>query len=101
MTRMMDIKEFERDLKSAILARKKEETYKLLQYLSEAVRTDTIYVQWITQPVVLTEVKQMLIDNLSVIPRAMQVSSRLRSAPQVQKAIVFCMALENGVKHIL
>ena len=96
---MMTIEDFAVKLKAEIINKNKQEVYDLMGQLNENVKINNEYVRWITEPVNLTAVKQLLIDNLNVPPRAMML--RTRPSTRVQRAIMFSKALENGVKHIL
>ena len=95
----MDTNEFSTKLKETILTKDKQETMRMLTELKELVRTNVEFTGWITEPVNLTTIKQMLIDNLNVQPRAMQLKQR--PSTRRQRALMFSIALENGVKHIL
>jgi hypothetical protein len=83
-------------VKQAILEKDKQKTIELLENLKNSFATDEMAMQIITMPPVITELHQMLMDNLGVHPRAMQLRARVPN--RGRRATLFVQAMINGVK---
>jgi len=83
-------------VKSAILTKDREKTVEALTALQLALPNDEESIARIIMPVVITELHQMLIDNLGVHPRAMLLKARVPN--KNRRANLFVQAMINGVR---
>ena len=83
-------------LKECINLKNVEKTNEALATLLEVVRKDSEAVKHITEPVVISGLHRMLVDNFEVQPRAMLLKTRVSN--RVRRAILFVQAMQNGMK---
>lgn len=85
-------------LKECITLNNKEKTNEALATLLEVVRKDSEAVKQITEPVVISRLHRMLVDNFEVQPRAMLLKTRISN--RVRRGILFVQAMQNGMNRL-
>lgn len=87
MTTKVDI------LKEVILKKNKNQTLMVLESIETSL--DDELIAQITQPNVITELHDLLVEHLGVNPKAMKLGKRIPL--RKQRAILFLRAMKNGV----
>ena len=65
----------------------------------DAAGTDTDLAAEITNPTIITNLHELLIEHLEVVPRAMQLNRRFPNT--ATRAVMFAKAMRNGIQHTL
>ena len=76
-----------------------EKTLEAMDLIVDAVATDTDLAAELTDPTIITNLHKLLIEHLSVIPRAMQLNRRFPN--QVTRAVMFSRAMRNGISKTI
>jgi hypothetical protein len=90
MTTKIDI------LKEVIEKGSKNQTLMVLDNLIETL--DEFLAREITEPAVITELHEMLIEHLGVQPRAMKLKNRVPA--RMRRALLFLQAMRNAVNKV-
>ena len=69
-----------------------------IDLIIEKLPTDTDLQVEITNPTIITNLHQLLIDHLEVAPRAMQLTRRFPNTGT--RAVMFARAMRNGIAHV-
>ena len=70
-----------------------------IDLIIEAIPTDNDLAAEITDPGIITNLHELLIEHLDVAPRAMMLARRFPN--QGTRAIMFARAMRNGVAHVI
>jgi len=70
-----------------------------MDLIIEALPTDNDLAAEITDPAIITNLHELLIEHLEVAPRAMQLTRRFPN--QGTRAVMFARAMRNGVAHVV
>lgn len=86
-------------LKDAILSKNKDLVISELSSIKSQIENNTgDLAQLIVSPAVITELHNMLIDNLGVVRRTMQLRARVPHPHR--RALLFVQAMINGVNYL-
>ena len=76
-----------------------EKALEAIDLIIEALGNDTDLIAEIVDPTIITNLHQLLINHLSVVPRAMQLNRRFPNAGM--RAVMFSKAMRNGIVHVI
>lgn len=76
-----------------------EKALEAIDLIIEALGNDADLVKEIVDPTIITNLHQLLIDHLDVVPRAMQLNRRFPNAGT--RAVMFSRAMRNGIVHTI
>lgn len=86
------------EVKTAIEGKDKEVILASLISLQEAVVIDTELAAILTQPHVISELQEMLVEQMGVNPRAMRLNARVPN--RQRRAYLFAQVMINGVNYL-
>ena len=69
-----------------------------IELIVDAVVTDNDLAAELTDPSIITNLHELLIEHLEVAPKAMQLTRRFPN--QGTRAVMFARAMRNGVAHV-
>ena len=70
-----------------------------IELMVEAATTDDDLAAEIITPAIITNLHELLIEHLSVVPRAMQLNRRFPN--RKIRAVMFSRAMRNGINHVI
>lgn len=76
-----------------------EKALEAIDLIIEALGNDKDLIAEIVDPTIITNLHELLIDHLSVVPRAMQLNRRFPN--QGMRAVMFSKAMRNGIVHVI
>ena len=76
-----------------------EKAVEAIDLILEALGTDTDLVAEIVDPTIITNLHELLIEHLNVVPRAMQLNRRFPNSGA--RAVMFSRAMRNGIVHTI